>query len=74
METPNRLNLKNGSYILWDTTEGRFRVAYYERRQGAADTISVAISIAIKKPLWSPEVKQISEYIEGGMRDTAASA
>lgn len=65
MESPNRLNLKNGSYILWDTVEGVFRVAYYERRQGKGGDIKLAISVAIKKPLWSKEVQQISEYIEG---------
>lgn len=62
--TPNRLNLKGGSYLLWDIADGRFRVAYYERRKGEAGTILAAISIAIKKPIWSNEVKQISQYIE----------
>lgn len=59
---PNRLNLKNGSFILYDTVEGIHRVAYYQRTVGRGN-LELAVSKAIGKPIHNTEVKQITKYL-----------
>lgn len=64
MENPNRLDLSSGSYLLWDTKEGVYRVALYERRVGRAKSLEVALAHAMKKPIHHKSVREVSEYIE----------
>jgi hypothetical protein len=60
---PNRLDLANGSYILWDTKEGVYRVALYEVRKSKSTDLELAVSKVLKKPVHFKSVKEIVSFI-----------
>ena len=60
---PNRVDLSNGSYLLYDTKEGQYRVVYYERRIGRSADLEIAISLAMKKPVHNKSVREVVKFV-----------
>lgn len=60
---PHTIDLSNGSYLKWDNQDGIWRVAVYERRSAKSFELANALSIALKKPIYHKDVKEIEKYI-----------
>ena len=70
---PNRLNLANGSYILWDREDGYFRVAYYLVKRGKSRDLELAVAEAMKKKAYDPTVAEIVRFMEESANATAST-
>lgn len=62
---PNRIELNNGSYMLFDFQRDQFRVAVYERKVSKSTSLEAAVSRALGLPLYNKRVKEIVKYIRG---------
>lgn len=60
---PNRINLRNGGYILFDYFHDQYRIAVYTRKVSKGTTLEQALSRAIDDPPWSTKFKEIKDYI-----------
>lgn len=72
METPNEVKLSNGSYLLFDTKDGTYRVAFYERRVARSGDLLQAVASAMKKREWDKQVKEVVKFIEERFAATSA--
>jgi len=63
MSEPNKIELADGSYILFDTKEGIYRVAFYERRLAKSQDLEIALSLAMKKPAHNKGLREVLKFI-----------
>ncbi len=61
---PFTVTLTDGSYIQWDKKDGLFRVAYYQRKAIKEHDLRSAISLAMKKKMYSVQMDEIMRWIE----------
>jgi hypothetical protein len=61
---PNRVELENGGYLLFDFHEGKYRIALYLRRVSKSETLVNALSRALNRPIYDKKIKEIATYIE----------
>lgn len=64
MNDPNRVELNNGSYLLFDFSGGEYRVAIYERKVSKSASILEALSRALGQPIYHKRVKEIAAYVK----------
>lgn len=60
---PNRVELSNGGYLLFDYHQGQFRIAIYVRKVSKDHNLTSALARALQKSAFSKEVKEIASYI-----------
>lgn len=60
---PTKINLTDGSYILWDWKDGFYRVAYFSRTDKKGSDLEMTIALAMKKPVHNFRVKHVFDYI-----------
>ena len=61
---PNRVELSDGGYLLFDFHQGQYRIAIYTRHVSKSATLVEALSRAMKKPIYNHKLKEIAKYIE----------
>lgn len=61
---PYRVELSNGSYLLWDWTDGKFRVAFYTRTSAKSSDLEMCIANAMKKPIHNKAVADLFGFIK----------
>lgn len=64
MEGPFRVDFTNGSYILWDWLDGKFRISYYNKTSTKASDMEMGLSIVMKKPIHNKSVHDLFKYIK----------
>jgi hypothetical protein len=60
---PNRVELNNGGYLLFDYHQGQFRIAIYVRKVSKDSNLTSALARALQKSAFSKEVTEIASYI-----------
>lgn len=64
MPEPNRINLRNGGYLLFDYFQGQFRIALYTRKISKSSSLEQALTKALNEAPWTKRVQDIKKYIE----------
>jgi uncharacterized protein YcgL (UPF0745 family) len=62
--TPERIELTDGSYILWDKKDGFYRVAHFQKTARKGSDLEMTLSLAMKKPIHNFRVRNVLSYIE----------
>jgi uncharacterized protein YcgL (UPF0745 family) len=60
---PGRVELSDGSYILWDKKDGYFRVSYFARKNVKGSDLLMTLALAMKKPVHNKKIKDVYTYI-----------
>lgn len=60
---PNRIDLTNGGYLLFDYYQGFYRVAIYKRHTSKNMSLTGALATALNLPPHNPKVVQMATYI-----------
>ena len=61
---PNRVELENGGFLLFDYFQGQYRIAIYLRKVSKSESLINALSRALNKPIYDKKIVEIAEYIE----------
>lgn len=64
MNLPFKVELTNGSYVLWDWKDGIFRVAFYNRTTAKSSDLEMCIANAMKKPIHNKAVVDLFGFIK----------
>lgn len=60
---PNRINLSNGGYLLFDYHQGFYRMAIYNRHVSKSHSLLGALGLALNKPTHHKQVTEMAKYI-----------
>lgn len=64
MPEPNRINLRNGGYLLFDYFQNEYRIAIYTRKISKGANLEQALVRALDEPPWTKRVQDIHHYIK----------